>query len=587
MADDGTPSRIPVLNKRISLSLSSPSLNLAADRPASPLRSPPAVSRGPNGRASPATSSSAHRRQSLLSQGGRSRPPSRKASVSDGLNASSSDDTGEPSGQALSPSHADLAVLMLWLIPGHLRAHVLSLQIALVTAQKKLADAEIGVPVSPTLPDLSFGTPLKVHLIEEGNEEGRGASLDLEDPSIISLNDPSPSRGLPHSVPHFDLKSRAITPAKPDGRSRIPQAVVSHAAALHHSPSTSPSKPTVQPQPPSPITITAERSLRSPFLAPESPRPSSSLAGDASSHPSQSNGYHNGGGRLSPAPTPSPRKISGSAASTRVIDNLQTELVNSKGHVERLKQEMRASQRRVEQLTRQKEDLQETKERMRVECEGLNNVIARKERLLQEVLERARSAEATAKDLSSTRKALETSTKKSLQTMNAQVAEAQASQARSERECAALRDSVKSLRDVWAREMRGVKEDWKRGEEKNRREREEMRQKQATLLKLVQSTSAERANIELLAEQAHMQSQLASEAWRKHTAELRSQLEKGMKDGADAKLRAEELAGELVRLRRLMREPAREDLEAASKPFPGEDVDGGGASCEKLPLLEA
>jgi len=36
-------------------------------------------------------------------------------------------------------------------------------------------------------------------------------------------------------------------------------------------------------------------------------------------------------------------------------------------------------------MTRQNEDLKETKERMRVECEGLNNVIARKERLLQGV----------------------------------------------------------------------------------------------------------------------------------------------------------------------------------------------------------
>lgn len=35
------------------------------------------------------------------------------------------------------------------------------------------------------------------------------------------------------------------------------------------------------------------------------------------------------------------------------------------------------------QLTRQSEDLKETRERMRIECESQNNVIARKERLLQ------------------------------------------------------------------------------------------------------------------------------------------------------------------------------------------------------------
>lgn len=37
------------------------------------------------------------------------------------------------------------------------------------------------------------------------------------------------------------------------------------------------------------------------------------------------------------------------------------------------------------QLTRQTEDLKDGRERLRLENEGLNNVVARKERLLQEV----------------------------------------------------------------------------------------------------------------------------------------------------------------------------------------------------------
>jgi len=36
-----------------------------------------------------------------------------------------------------------------------------------------------------------------------------------------------------------------------------------------------------------------------------------------------------------------------------------------------------------------------------------------------------------------------------------------------------LRDSVKSLREVWARELKGVRKEWKRGEERGRKEREE------------------------------------------------------------------------------------------------------------------
>lgn len=37
-------------------------------------------------------------------------------------------------------------------------------------------------------------------------------------------------------------------------------------------------------------------------------------------------------------------------------------------------------------LTRQTEDLKDGRERLRLENEGLNNVVARKERLLQEVI---------------------------------------------------------------------------------------------------------------------------------------------------------------------------------------------------------
>lgn len=57
--------------------------------------------------------------------------------------------------------------------------------------------------------------------------------------------------------------------------------------------------------------------------------------------------------------------------------------------------------------------------------------------------------------------------------MTAQLGEAQTNQARAEREATSLRESVKSLRDVWARELKAVREEWKRGEEKGRKERED------------------------------------------------------------------------------------------------------------------
>jgi chromosome segregation ATPase len=70
---------------------------------------------------------------------------------------------------------------------------------------------------------------------------------------------------------------------------------------------------------------------------------------------------------------------------TKVLADLQAGVLNAKNALENTKAQLRLSQRQVSQLTRQTEDLKEVRERLRLENEGLNNVVARKERLLQEV----------------------------------------------------------------------------------------------------------------------------------------------------------------------------------------------------------
>ena len=54
--------------------------------------------------------------------------------------------------------------------------------------------------------------------------------------------------------------------------------------------------------------------------------------------------------------------------------------------------------------------------------------------------------------------------------MTAQVADAQSTQLRAEREANSLRDAVRSLRDVWAREVKGVKDAMAREKEKSQAE---------------------------------------------------------------------------------------------------------------------
>lgn len=83
--------------------------------------------------------------------------------------------------------------------------------------------------------------------------------------------------------------------------------------------------------------------------------------------------------------SPSKRISLTPGGTTKVLADLQAGVVNARNALENTKSQLRLSQRTVAQLTRQTEDLKEGRERLRLENEGLNNVVARKERLLQEV----------------------------------------------------------------------------------------------------------------------------------------------------------------------------------------------------------
>lgn len=86
------------------------------------------------------------------------------------------------------------------------------------------------------------------------------------------------------------------------------------------------------------------------------------------------------------APASPSRRISLTpGGTTKVLADLQTGVINARNALENTRAQLRLSQRMVAQLTRQTEDMKESRERLRLENEGLNNVVARKERLLQEV----------------------------------------------------------------------------------------------------------------------------------------------------------------------------------------------------------
>jgi hypothetical protein len=159
--------------------------------------------------------------------------------------------------------------------------------------------------------------------------------------------------------------------------------------------------------------------------------------------------------------------------STQMISTLQQQVETHRQHLDRVKAELRASQRLVAQLTRQNEDLKDTKERMRAENDSLGVMITRKERLLSEVLERARTAEATAATLGKERKQIEGTTKKSLAEMKEKMEIAVSNSSKSEREAAALRDGLSNLKESWRKEIKALRVEIKEVDDSARQQQQE------------------------------------------------------------------------------------------------------------------
>jgi len=247
---------------------------------------------------------------------------------------------------------------------------------------------------------------------------------------------------------------------------------------------------------------------------------------------------------------------------TKVLADLQTGVVNARNALENTKAQLRLSQRSVAQLTRQTEDLKEVRERLRLENEGLNNVVARKERLLQEVLERARKAEAETVSLKAQLKAETTSSKKSLREMEAALAESTALSSKSEREYITLRDSLKGMKTAWRADVDGLREDMRKREERWQSEAETTGKKYGKLLEEGKARKAGLQTVEQLRDEDLRVRREVEEDFREQMRTLKEQVQSSSEASKKAEKTAEHLAGELARLRRLMRsssQPAPED----------------------------
>ncbi|KAF5379359.1 hypothetical protein D9757_007676 [Collybiopsis confluens] len=284
-------------------------------------------------------------------------------------------------------------------------------------------------------------------------------------------------------------------------------------------------------QPPAPATPSSP-SLHPPPLSPSS-----------SSSPSSSNANK----RVSLTP----------GGTTKVLADLQTGVINARNALENTKAQLRLSQRSVASLTRQTEDLKEGRERLRLENEGLNNVVARKERLLQEVLERARKAESEATQLRTQLKSETSQSKKSLRDMEHQVAESTALSQKSEREYLVLRDSLKHLTDSWKHDTDRLRDEIKKREEKWKAEAEVMGKKYRKLVEEVQASRKCDDGIRVLREEERKTDTDVEEMWTREIQKMRKAVEKSGKEGEDVAETARQLSAELTRLRSLMQSAGR------------------------------
>ncbi|CAE6403039.1 unnamed protein product [Rhizoctonia solani] len=252
------------------------------------------------------------------------------------------------------------------------------------------------------------------------------------------------------------------------------------------------------------------------------------------------------------SPSPGYRRSLVGGGTTKVLADLQAHTLQVKSVLENTKSQLRSSQRTIAQLTRQTEDLKDGRERLRIENESLNNVVARKERLLQEAgstADRARKAEAEASILKSQLKDETTVSKKSMKEMQTTLSQAKAVAQRSEREYVQLRDTLTGMREGWRKEVESLREQMKGSQN----EAQEALSKQATLLKLLEEQKIEREKMDKLhAEYRAVQDELA-EQFRSELAAALTTVEKSARDCDAADRAAKDVADELARLKRLIR----------------------------------
>ncbi|THH07317.1 hypothetical protein EW145_g3458 [Phellinidium pouzarii] len=253
-------------------------------------------------------------------------------------------------------------------------------------------------------------------------------------------------------------------------------------------------------------------------------------------------------------PSPGRRMSFGASGgnTTKVLADLQAGVINAKNALENTKAQLRLSQRTVAQLTRQTEDLKDGRERLLLENEGLNNVVARKEH-------RARKSEAEAALLKAQLKSEAVNSKRVVREMETQVQQSTTVSQKSEREYVTLRDGIKHLSEGWKQDTAKLKKEMQEREAKLRKEAEDIGKKYQRLLEQIEKERKARSTVDQLRSEEERVRDEWTRAFRMQVDELRERILLSEQESTMAGKIAQDVSNQLLRLRSLIRAVGKED----------------------------
>lgn len=240
------------------------------------------------------------------------------------------------------------------------------------------------------------------------------------------------------------------------------------------------------------------------------------------------------------------RVASASSNTSKVLSSLQLELSTTRSALEQTKSQLRISQRAVESLSRQADESREAKERLRVEAESNSGRLARRERQMEELLARAQTAEA---ELGRAQSAEKEAIKRA-QSLEKGTADAQARSQKAESERRALADGIAAMRAGFQREVQDARAQLDQLAASFESILGQQARKHDELSKLL----LERTNAEAEVRSALRARQTFYAKHLETVTSLQDDIGRSLAATEDSRSRADEVVGDLKRLRRMIRD---------------------------------